>query len=158
MSEEEKPGEGGGPPPSGEGAPARKGHPVGLMGRVMHAALGVKDALDKPFRPRVEGQIVSQIRFRVFAGKEDLLPRIWGSQRNMLEGTPGFLEAELRRGPGEREFLIVTRWEDEASLDAWKEKAREKGGKHMAAMLRGESKMVEPPYEVTRWSTLVASG
>jgi heme-degrading monooxygenase HmoA len=128
------------------------------MGKVVYAAMGMKDALEQPYRPKVEGQCVSQIRFQVFEGKQHILPKIWASQRNMAIGTEGFIDAELRKGPGEREFLIVTRWENEEALNAWKEKAREKGGKHMAAMLRGESKMVEPPYEVTRWTTLVASG
>jgi heme-degrading monooxygenase HmoA len=130
----------------------------GLASKVMAGVLGVKDALDRPFRPATAGQIVSEIRFRVFEGKEDMLPKIWGGQRNMLEGVEGALGAELRKGPGEREFLIVTRWENLEALEAWKEAAREKGGKHMARMLRGESRMVEPPYEVTRWEVLVSSG
>ena len=132
--------------------------PPSLLQRIMYRLLGMRAALDLPWRPATQGQCVSQIRFRVFPEKAEVLPRIWAAQRNMAAASPGFLSAELLRGPGEHEFMIVTRWQSAADLDRWKEAAREKGGKHMAAMLRGESKMVEPPYQVSRWEVLVSSG
>lgn len=148
-------------PPDDDGPPVaapRRPAPPSLMQRLVYRLLGMRAALDRPWRPATEGDCVSLIRFRVFSEKAEVLPRIWAAQRNMLAGQPGFLSAELLSGPGDSEFLIMTRWESAADLDRWKEAAREKGGKHMAAMLRGESKMVEPPYEVSRWEVQVSSG
>ncbi len=129
-----------------------------LMKRFVYWILGMRAALDLPFRPRTAGHCVSMIRFRVFAEKAEVLPKVWTAQRNMLAGNPGFLEAELLRGEAPDEFVIMTRWETPGHLETWKANAREQGGKHMAAMLRGESTMVSPPYEVVRYQVIASSG
>lgn len=88
-----------------------------------------------------------------------ILEKVWPSQRNMLKDTKGFISARLMRSnEDKRIFIIETVWENEDSLNAWKTAAREKGGEHIERMLKGESKMVEPPYTVERYSVISESG
>ncbi len=100
---------------------------------------------------------VSLIDINVFEEKVDVLPKIFGMQKNMLQGVPGFVSAALLKGPNPQQFGIFTQWESVQDLEEWKKQAAEKGGKHMQAMLRGESKVVQPPYTSTRWDVVVAS-
>lgn len=99
--------------------------------------------------------ITSLIRFRVFPDKEQILPMVWGTQKGMLNDVPGALHAQLLKDLSEEHsYVIQTVWESEAALEAWKAEAQARGGEHMARMLRGESVMVDPPYEVRHYEIL----
>lgn len=102
--------------------------------------------------------ISSIIRFRVFPEKEGVLPMVWGAQKRMLNEEPGFVHAQLLKDlSAEHSYVIQTIWESVEALERWKTEAKERGGEHMARMLRGESVMVEPPYEVVRYEILARS-
>lgn len=99
--------------------------------------------------------ITSMIRFEVFPEKDPMVAMIWGGQKRMLNESPGFIHAQLLKDQSrDNAYVIQTTWETEEALDAWKTDARDRGGEHMARMLRGESVMVKPPYEVVRYEIL----
>ncbi len=106
----------------------------------------------------LSAMIVSIIRFRVFPDKEPILPMVWGGQKGMLNDVPGFVHAQLLKDLAEEHsYIIQTVWETEDALTAWKTAAQERGGEHMQRMLRGESVMVDPPYEVRHFEVLLRS-
>ncbi len=50
----------------------------------------------------------------------DELARRFGARAGAVDGQPGFEGFELMRPTdGRREWLVVTRWKDEASFQAW---------------------------------------
>ena len=99
--------------------------------------------------------ITSLIRFRVFPEKEQILPMVWGAQKGMLNEVAGFVHAQLLKDLStEHSYIIQTVWESEEALTNWKSEARERAGEHMQRMLKGESVMVNPPYEVTHYEVL----
>ena len=99
--------------------------------------------------------ITSLIRFKVFPEKDQMVPMVWGAQKTMLNETPGFIHAQLLKDlSAEHSYVIQTTWETEDALTAWKTEASERSGEHMARMLRGESVMVDPPYEVVHYEVL----
>jgi len=102
--------------------------------------------------------ITSIIRFTVFPDKERVLPMVWGAQKRMLNEAPGFVHAQLAKDLTKaNSYIIQTHWESLDALEAWKAEASARGGEHMQRMLRGESVMVNPPYEVTRYDVLYRS-
>ena len=99
--------------------------------------------------------ITSLIRFEVFPEKDPMVGMIWGGQKRMLNDQPGFVHAQLLKDrTRDNAYVIQTTWETEEALDTWKAAASEQSGEHMARMLRGESVMVKPPYEVLRYEVL----
>lgn len=113
---------------------------------------------DREGLPPGEGDrivITSLIRFKVFPEKEQILPMVWGAQKGMLNDVAGFVHAQLLKDlSAEHSYIIQTTWETEAALLAWKTEARERSGEHMARMLKGESVMVDPPYDVVHYEVL----
>lgn len=102
--------------------------------------------------------VVSIIRFKVKKMKGFILKKVWPAQRNMLKETEGFVSARLMQSNTEpRLYIIETLWESEEALEKWKKTAREKGGERMERMLRGETKMVELPYTVERYTVISES-
>lgn len=102
--------------------------------------------------------IMSVVELKVKPLKSLIMQQVWGAQKNLLQNVPGFVSAELFEvQEQERTYAIVTRWESLESLERWRLAAREQGGEHLERMLRGESRIVEPPYRVSRMELLTAS-
>lgn len=76
---------------------------------------------------------VSLIDINVFEDKVDVLPKVFGMQKNMLQGVPGFVSAALLKGPNPQQFGIFTQWESVQALEDWKKQASEKGGETYAS-------------------------
>jgi heme-degrading monooxygenase HmoA len=82
-------------------------------------------------------------------GAADRIVERFAESRGHVQGFPGFVSMEvLKSGEGD-EVLVITRWQNRASFDAWvrsEEFARAHGRGGAAELLRGHPKMTS--YEV----------
>ena len=74
----------------------------------------------------------------------------FGASRGHVQDFPGFVSMEVLRSEQDDEVLVITRWQDRASFDAWVgseefSKAHARGG--MRELMRGHPKMTS--YEVS---------
>lgn len=49
------------------------------------------------------------------------LEQAFGKNASGMAGVAGFVSFDLMRSEGGGEYLVVTRWEDRASFEAWRE-------------------------------------
>jgi len=111
----------------------------------------------KPDRTAKKIGLISLVDFDVNENRIDTFPQIFELQKNRLNQTPGFISIFLLKGPGPSQYGILSQWESPEALENWKASAKEKGNKYTRAVLTGESKIVKPPYKVTRWNVIVSS-
>jgi heme-degrading monooxygenase HmoA len=52
-------------------------------------------------------------------GAADRIVERFTESRGQVQGLPGFVSMEVLRSEGGDEVLVVTRWRDQASFDAW---------------------------------------
>ena len=82
-------------------------------------------------------------------GAADTIVERFAESRGHVQGFPGFVSMEvLKSGEGD-EVLVITRWQNRASFDAWvrsDEFSRAHGRSGTAGLLRGHPKMTS--YEV----------
>ncbi len=82
-------------------------------------------------------------------GAADRIVERFAESRGHVQDFPGFVSMEVLKSDEEDEVLVITRWEDRASFDAWVHseefsKAHGRGGGE--GLLRGHPKMSS--YEV----------
>jgi len=82
-------------------------------------------------------------------GAADRIVERFAEGRGHVQGFPGFVSMEVLKSEAENEVLVVTRWQDRASFDAWvgsEEFSRTHGRGGAGGLLRGHPKMRS--YEV----------
>jgi heme-degrading monooxygenase HmoA len=82
-------------------------------------------------------------------GAADRIVERFAESRGHVQGFPGFVSMEVLKSEAEDEVLVVTRWQDRASFDAWvgsEEFSRAHGRGGAGGLLRGHPKMTS--YEV----------
>ena len=52
-------------------------------------------------------------------GAADRIVERFAESRGHVQGFPGFVSMEVLKSEAEDEVLVVTRWQDRASFDAW---------------------------------------
>ena len=52
-------------------------------------------------------------------GAADRIVERFAESRGHVQGFPGFVSMEVLKSEAENEVLVVTRWQDRASFDAW---------------------------------------
>ena len=52
-------------------------------------------------------------------GAADRIVERFAEGRGHVQGFPGFVSMEVLKSEAENEVLVVTRWQDKASFDAW---------------------------------------
>jgi len=73
----------------------------------------------------------------------------FAESRGHVQGFPGFVSMEVLKSDTEDEVLVVTRWQDRESFDAWvgsEEFSRAHGRGGAGELLRGHPKMTS--YEI----------
>lgn len=79
---------------------------------------------------------------------DDIVERFAGSRGN-VQGSPGFVSMEVLKSADADEVLVITRWRDRESFDAWvrsEDFAKAHGREGAGELLRGHPKMTS--YEV----------
>ncbi len=82
-------------------------------------------------------------------GAADRIVERFAESRGHVQGFPGFVSMEVLKSEAEDEVLVVTRWQDRDSFDAWvgsEEFSRAHGRGGAGGLLRGHPKMTS--YEV----------
>jgi len=82
-------------------------------------------------------------------GAADRIVERFAESRGHVQGFPGFVSMEVLKSDVGDEVLVVTRWDDKASFDAWvgsEEFSRAHGRGGAGELLRGHPKMTS--YEV----------
>ncbi len=82
-------------------------------------------------------------------GAADRIVERFAESRGHVQGFPGFVSMEVLKSDAEDEVLVVTRWRDRESFDAWvgsEEFSRAHGRGGAGELLRGHPKMTS--YEV----------
>jgi heme oxygenase (staphylobilin-producing) len=82
-------------------------------------------------------------------GVADRIVERFAESRGHVQGFPGFVSMEVLKSEAEDEVLVVTRWQDRDSFDAWvgsEEFSRAHGRGGAGGLLRGHPKMTS--YEV----------
>ncbi len=82
-------------------------------------------------------------------GAADRIVERFAESRGHVQGFPGFVSMEVLKSDTEDEVLVVTRWQDRESFDAWvgsEEFSRAHGRGGAGELLRGHPKMTS--YEV----------
>jgi len=65
---------------------------------------------------------IAMNRFRVAAGREEDFEAAWRDRESHLDGTPGFVDFKLLRGPtddGETLYASHSTWASRAAFEAW---------------------------------------
>lgn len=65
---------------------------------------------------------IAMNRFPVLLGQEAAFEEVWLSRETHLEGSPGFVEFQLLRGPSHDDhtlFVSHTVWQTKADFEAW---------------------------------------
>ena len=65
---------------------------------------------------------VAMNRFRVARGSEAAFEAVWRDRDSHLDGTPGFVEFRMLRGPTTQEatlYISQSRWKDETAFRDW---------------------------------------
>ena len=65
---------------------------------------------------------IAMNRFRVAKGSEGAFETIWRDRESHLEGTPGFLEFAMLRGPSSDDhtlYISQSRWASETAFRDW---------------------------------------
>jgi heme-degrading monooxygenase HmoA len=86
-------------------------------------------------------------------GAADEIVDRFAASRGDVQGFPGFVSMEVLKSDAEDEVLVVTRWRDRESFDAWvgsEEFSRAHGRGGVGGMLRGHPKMTSYVIEVER--------
>lgn len=88
-------------------------------------------------------------RLPVKDGGADRVVEMFAGSRGSVQGFPGFVSMEVLRSEDASEVMVMTRWQDKASFDAWvasEEFARAHRGSGTGELLAGHPKMTS--YEV----------
>ena len=83
---------------------------------------------------------------------DEIVGRFAGS-RGHVQGFPGFVSMEVLKSDAEDEVLVVTRWRDRESFDAWvtsEEFSRAHGRSGAGELLRGHPRMTSYQVVVER--------
>jgi heme-degrading monooxygenase HmoA len=83
---------------------------------------------------------------------DEIVARFAGS-RGHVQGFPGFVSMEVLKSDAEDEVLVVTRWRDRASFEAWvhsEEFSRAHGRGGAGGLLTGHPKMTSYQIAVER--------
>ena len=94
-------------------------------------------------------------------GAADEIVGRFAESRGHVQGFPGFVSMEVLKSDAEDEVLVITRWRDRESFEAWVHsdefsKAHGRGGS--GGLLRGHPKMSSYGVEVERAAEPSGSG
>jgi heme oxygenase (staphylobilin-producing) len=94
-------------------------------------------------------------------GAADRIVERFAESRGHVQGFPGFVSMEVLKSDDEDEVLVVTRWVDKDSFDAWvgsEEFSRAHGRGGAGELLRGHPKMTSYEVAVERGPEVQGAG
>ncbi len=94
-------------------------------------------------------------------GAADRIVERFAGSRGHVQGFPGFVSMEVLKSETEDEVLVVTRWQDRESFDAWvgsEEFSRAHGQGGAGELLRGHPKMTSYEISVERGQEVRGAG
>jgi len=94
--------------------------------RIMAAASDLRESADRHTYGVVRGltrdrgqTIRVMVTVTVGEGEEDAFERAWHTVAERVRNTPGYIQEELLREPGTRNYHIFAEWKDEESFHTW---------------------------------------
>ena len=94
-------------------------------------------------------------------GAADQIVERFAESRGHVQGFPGFVSMEVLKSDKQDEVLVVTRWRDRESFDAWvgsEEFSRAHGRGGAGELLRGHPKMASYEVAVERGPEVLGAG
>ena len=94
-------------------------------------------------------------------GAADQIVERFAESRGHVQGFPGFVSMEVLKSDKQDEVLVVTRWRDRESFDAWvgsEEFSRAHGRGGSGELLRGHPKMASYEVAVERGPEVLGAG
>jgi len=94
-------------------------------------------------------QYIAMNRFKIVKGHESDFEKIWKTRNTYLDGSPGFIEFNLLRGPEREDHVLYashTLWESEAAFEDWTNSEAFRQA-HAGAGKRGHLYLGHPDFE-----------
>jgi heme-degrading monooxygenase HmoA len=94
-------------------------------------------------------QYIAMNRFKIVKGHESDFEEIWKTRNTYLDGSPGFIEFNLLRGPEREDHVLYashTLWESESAFEDWTNSEAFRQA-HAGAGKRGHLYLGHPDFE-----------